>query len=486
MKFHRIIFIIAIIWYALTAYFSNGYFHADEHYQIIEFSGILNGTNTAKDLAWEYHAQIRPALQPTICYLIFKACDFISITNPYHKAFILRLITGLLSVIAIFFFTNSCKSMILPKNRKLFLVLSYFLWFLPFINVRFSSETWSGIALLFALSFIIRNKTRFQTYLLIGCLIGLSFLFRYQIVFASLGLILWLIFIRHETIPKISIVLASAVLVVIVGFFIDSWYYGQWTLTFWKYFNVNLIEGKADQFGTEPWYFYINHIIQDSFFPIGILILALFFFLIIKQYNSIFIWTILPFLFIHSVIAHKEVRFLFPLINFIPVILIIAKQEIPQKMWVNRPNYIIKVLLITVLIINTLGVIVASIKPAGAGRIRITQEIYNMDTKKHVNIYFANNSNPYSPWGITTNFYAQQKSDFKRIDLTKPYNIPATDSNTRNVLVVGIGDDKNTVIQNFINGMNMKEKCRSIPRFMNRILSIYGYNNYESLIMYSD
>lgn len=164
MRFHQIIFIIAIIWYALTAYSSIGYFHADEQYQIIEFAGIIDGTNTAKDLAWEYNAQIRSAMQPAICCLIFKVCDFFSITNPYDKAFVIRLITGLLSVLAIYFFTNSCKNIILNKYRKLFLILSYFIWFLPFINVRFSSETWSGITLLLALALVVRNKRSYQTY----------------------------------------------------------------------------------------------------------------------------------------------------------------------------------------------------------------------------------------------------------------------------------------------------------------------------------
>src|SRR3954466_14998143 len=96
MKFERIILLMAMLWYSMTAYFSVGYYHPDEHYQIIEFAGILDGTNTAQDLAWEYKAQIRPSLQPIICYSIFKICDFFNITNSYDKGFVLRLITGLL------------------------------------------------------------------------------------------------------------------------------------------------------------------------------------------------------------------------------------------------------------------------------------------------------------------------------------------------------------------------------------------------------
>ncbi|MCD4794618.1 MAG: hypothetical protein K8R54_15390 [Bacteroidales bacterium] len=486
MKFHQIIFIIAIIWYALTAYSSIGYFHADEQYQIIEFAGIIDGKNTAKDLAWEYNAQIRPATQPAICYLIFKVCDFFSITNPYDKAFVIRLITGLLSVLAIYFFTNSCKNMIFNKYRKLFLILSYFIWFLPFINVRFSSETWSGITLLLALALVIRNKRTYQTYLVLGCLLGMSFLFRYQIAFAAFGLVLWLIFMKKESKSKIVLIFASGLVIVMIGILIDSRFYGDFTFTLWNYFEVNIIEGKAAEFGTSPWYYYFYYVFRYSFFPIGILILISFLLLVFRRYNSIFIWTVLPFLIVHSYISHKELRFLFPVINFVPVIIILAIQEVPPIRRINSSSKLIKGLLILFLIGNMVGIIVASIKPAGVGRVSIIQTIYEMDTKKRLNVFFVNNSNPFSPWGLTANFYTQQNPEFKEIDFSTQINIPTIDNNTRNVFVVSMKDFQNMEIQNFINSMNMKEKCKSVHEFMLPILRIYGYRTEDILIMYSD
>jgi phosphatidylinositol glycan class B len=486
MKFHQLIFIIAIIWYALTAYLSNGYYHPDEHYQIIEFAGIIEGTNTARDLAWEYNAQIRPAIQPAICYLLFKACDFFSIANPYDKAFLLRLITSLLSVVAIYFFTNSCRNMISNKNWKLFLILSYFIWFLPFINVRFSSESWSGIALLSASALVVRDKSSYQTSLVIGSLLGLSFLFRYQIAFAVLGLVLWLIFMKKEAISKIALILASGLAVVIIGFFIDSWFYGEWVFTFWNYFKVNLIDGKAAEFGTSPWFYYFFKVFRYSYFPIGTLILLSFLLLVFRRYDSIFIWTILPFLIVHSCISHKELRFLFPIINFVPVIIILAIQEVPPIKWINPPGKLIKGLLVLVLMINLVGVIVASTKPAGEGSIRIAQKINEINTKKLLNIFFVNNCNPFSPWYLTTNFYTQKNSEFKKLDFSGQIHIPVADSNARNVFVIRMIDFQDMEIQKFINSMDMKEKCKSVPEFMIPFLKIYGYRTKDIFILYSD
>ena len=52
MKFKHAILLAAFIWYAFTAYFSMGYYHADEHYQIIEFAGSIDGSNTEPELAF--------------------------------------------------------------------------------------------------------------------------------------------------------------------------------------------------------------------------------------------------------------------------------------------------------------------------------------------------------------------------------------------------------------------------------------------------
>jgi len=256
MKFHQKIFTIAFIVYSITAVQSVGYFHGDEHYQIIEFAGILDGSNEPKDLPWEYGEQIRPTLQPVIGYLILQSCEFLSITSPYSKATILRLITAVFSLIIIYFFANSCKKIVAPKYWKLFLILTYFLWFLPFINVRFSSETWSGLLLLLSAGLVIRNHRSYSSYFILGGVLGLSFLFRYQIAFAIVGLIFWLLIIRKENVTKLFILSFSILIVIAAGILIDSWYYGNWTITTLNYFVVNLIDGKAADFGTSPWFYY--------------------------------------------------------------------------------------------------------------------------------------------------------------------------------------------------------------------------------------
>ena len=138
--------------YLTTAIFSVGYYHFDEHFQVIEFACLKLGLNKPADMAWEYHYQLRSAFQPLIVYLICKLFYFLKIFNPFHIALVLRLLSVCLALYATHIFYHAFeKKLSLEKNRKLFFILSFLLWFAAYHKVRFSSENWS--ACLFIIGF---------------------------------------------------------------------------------------------------------------------------------------------------------------------------------------------------------------------------------------------------------------------------------------------------------------------------------------------
>jgi hypothetical protein len=94
----RPILLLAVLWYLITAWFSTGYLHGDEHYQILEFAGSIAGWNRPEDLAWEHAARIRPALQPILAYLFLSGAEWSGLSDPFVQAFLLRAISGLLAV----------------------------------------------------------------------------------------------------------------------------------------------------------------------------------------------------------------------------------------------------------------------------------------------------------------------------------------------------------------------------------------------------
>lgn len=56
----------------ITALFSVGAYHADEHYQILEFAGLKLGLTSAENLPWEFHYQMRQTLQPFMVIALHK------------------------------------------------------------------------------------------------------------------------------------------------------------------------------------------------------------------------------------------------------------------------------------------------------------------------------------------------------------------------------------------------------------------------------
>ncbi len=408
----RVIIILAVIVYTITAIKSKGYYHGDEHYQIIEFAGIKLGTHTANELAWEYNANIRSAMMPTVCYGLFSVLNVIGISDPYTQTALLRILTGLLCIFVIQLFIKSSGSIIHSNNKNSFLILSFFLWFLPVLNVRFSSETLSGITFLLAialLQFEKINKKRYS-FLFIGTLLGLSFLCRFQSVILTIGLIGWLVFIDKVSFKKVIQLFAGIVVILIIVVLIDCWFYQQFELTFYNYWHVFAsAEDAASSFGTLPWYYYIWYLIKFPFFPIGILILVSLLVLIIKSPKNIIVWTVIPFIIIHSLIHHKEERFLFPIINFIPIILILAYQQI-ETIFVNRKLYYLKlIILIPLVLLNIVGLYAMSTKAAGVGRMDITSYIHNNYKDQQVKLISCQWSSPYNPWqSLPTKFYKEK------------------------------------------------------------------------------
>ena len=131
--------ILASLVYFITAFNSHGFYHADEHYQIIDFASFKIGTHTPEELAWEFKAQIRPSLQPIICFVI-KTFELFDIINPYSQAFILRMLSALFALITILFFIQNTKSIFKSKLAKTaYYSLSFFLWnSIPFTDYNTS------------------------------------------------------------------------------------------------------------------------------------------------------------------------------------------------------------------------------------------------------------------------------------------------------------------------------------------------------------
>ncbi|MBC7866990.1 MAG: hypothetical protein H7X88_05595, partial [Gloeobacteraceae cyanobacterium ES-bin-316] len=126
---------------------SVGFFHPDQHFQIIEFSSYQLREANAATSVWELENNIRPTLQ-VYCFSLFRsACQVLSIYNPFYQLTLLRVLLGVI-FLAVFnliaFYFCEKKS---DRTLTITLLLLNFSWFLPYSRTLFSSEIVAALAL---------------------------------------------------------------------------------------------------------------------------------------------------------------------------------------------------------------------------------------------------------------------------------------------------------------------------------------------------
>lgn len=473
------LFLLSLAIYITHAFYNVGYYHYDEHYQLIEFAELKSGNNQTSDLAWEYSAQVRSALQPGIAYVSLNFFRFFEINDPYILMFLIRACSGILMLIAITYFVKNTEHLLRDGWKLPYLCISYFLWFLPFVNIRFSSETYSALTFLVAVG-LWHSKVKKQKHILIGILLGLSFLFRFQTAFMSLGFIAWLAFTyRIHLRPLITIIVSGSLVVVLLGGAVDYWFYQKITISFYNYFVSNVINDIASTYGVSPWY----HYFELSYDSMHIWAIMLWFIVIkhlITKRSDLLTWVLLPFLVVHIVIPHKEMRFLIPIANFLPLIAVLSMQSISDAVDFKKLHYRIAttITLIFLFFINLLATIVNTFGPADTrGSTKIIQEIYSRYDGGNVVLWGGKFNNPYRPIPANQNYYGNDK-----VLITPFYpTMKELKNDDANLIVLKRSNVKS--IKKLSQLFKVKKIQQGVPEWIFSIKSFLGYD-VNPLILY--
>ena len=361
-------FIGAFIVCLIAAWFSVGHYHDDEYYQILDFAAYKLAFEIQNKVMWEYEAAIRSGIQPFSAYTVAKVSSFMGITSPFIWAFYLRLLSLLLSFISLLAFFHIIKTEKIFNNTSIWILFFLlFSWIQIFLNIRYSSEGWSSSLFLFAYSYYFYNQsTAVKKYLCIGSLLGLAFLFRFQSGFLILGFCLWIQFYGKEKTSNKVLLTIGFFFALLIGVIIDYWFYGKFTLSFWNYFNWHIVEGSIDHI-VEPWWFYIYYSMVQLVPPITFLIpfVIVLFWLFFPKHPIT--WLSIPFIIFHHYFGHKEMRYLFPIIPFIPVMFAMAIPKFVEYFRFMQKNIfknIFKFFIYTSLLINFLLIFLTISLPA--------------------------------------------------------------------------------------------------------------------------
>jgi phosphatidylinositol glycan class B len=335
-------FAILAVVTVVTAWFSETFFFPDEHYQILEYMAMKLGITSPADLPWEFGARARPFTQAFLYYLIAAPLRALGLTDLFELMAVLRLVTGIVSLAALFAFAKLFLERLEHDDEKrAYARMLPFMGFLPYLFVRTASETAACAFFTFTLVLAVRGGG-WRRMLAAGLLAGLAFVCRYQSAFLTLGLMAWLVVVARQGWRPMLAFIGGGLAAVVAALFIDRWGYGEWCLPPWNYFDVNLIQGVAAKtFGTSPFFAYFYLEPGTIFAPITAALMIAGVVSAIRAPRHAVTWVTVPFFLVHCFMAHKEERFLFPLAIFATAWPALAFSG--TKLWSWRKSWAAKV-----------------------------------------------------------------------------------------------------------------------------------------------
>jgi phosphatidylinositol glycan class B len=322
----------------IAAWANGGYLNADEHFQIIEFAQYKLGRATKDDLAWEFGARMRPALQPWLAAGAIRLAEAAGVVSPFIIAFALRVVSAVLSLwMSIAVCARSMAGVASQWLRRVAMSTALLFWPAPTIHARFGSETWGGALFVGGLCLMLDADEawdeRRNSGMVLGAATGLiwsaSFYCRFQMAASIAGAALWVITMRRSRAPLVLVILIAFLAGAAANTAIDHWLYGEWTLTPYNYFMTNIVQGKAASFGTSPWWSVVAFFAIVLVPPYSAALIALAVAGCWYARRHMLVWVTVPFVLIHVLVAHKELRFFEPLIFVIGPLLAISFDALP-------------------------------------------------------------------------------------------------------------------------------------------------------------
>jgi uncharacterized membrane protein len=325
---------LAALFRILAAFRGGGLIHADEHQQYLEVAqGLVYGPHA---VFWEYQRGTRNLIYPGAVAAMLWLFDRIGVQDPIAQAACIRAAISL----AVLATVAMLSRQLLREGRRaagwLFLLLGGLTPIFVSWNVHPLSETASTVPILLAV-YLLRERPTAA-----GLAMGLAFGIRIQSVFLIAGFLLgiaWETFRDPERgrftnwrITRLSVGLLVGVL--LVGL-VDRLTWGHWFHSVVQNVRFSVVEGgAAGRFGGAPpstylrWY--VPMLLTTSPLLIPLMVLGA---TVASPVALAAAFSLIG----HSLVAHKEFRFLFPIVPLLFYLTAIGF-EIAYARW-QRPAW---------------------------------------------------------------------------------------------------------------------------------------------------
>jgi phosphatidylinositol glycan class B len=201
--------------------------------------------------------------------------------------------------------------------------------------------------------------------------------------------------------------------------------YGSWVVSPLNYFQQNLMEGKLAGFGRLPGWVFFKFMVLNlpPLSAVAVVLAGWGIWSAVKSRDPLLMRLLvitIPFFVVHSMLAWKELRFLFPILPAMLVFAIHAGQEAASQWW-GRLWF--RVATGAGLALNLAGLIVFAFKPA-FHRVPLFQKLLELEGSA-VALTFAGSGDPYSGPGVELSYRFYQNPKLKWSSAANPAELDA-------------------------------------------------------------
>ena len=377
---------------AVNALFMMTYFDPDEYWQTIEVAHRqVFGYGW---LTWEWRVGLRSYLYlvPFMAYFwmlkIFKLDE-----HAILLVFGPKLLQAVMA--ATVDYLTYQLALRVSKNRKV-AEASLFLSLVNYFNLAYATRTISNnfeslLTLITVLHWPI-EETEVKTLRLIYCflLIGLNVLNRPSSVIQWLVPII-LLFYRNlcgvgQRLRVLLSVLFLIPFVISIGILIDMLFYKRFMFSWWNFFKVNVMEKVSEFYGISSWHYHFTTSLPTllgSMIPLVVLSL------LFEQYSVWILQFLISSLLFNSMLAHKEIRFVYPLMPYLMVLAGQGYRILVSATIATRLRWFTRIYLLFMLLTNVgIGIYLARYHQSGV--IRVMDHLREEADKGSLQgIYFA-------------------------------------------------------------------------------------------------
>lgn len=312
-----ILFFVAFAVRIYASFTSIAQLYPDEIFQTVEVAHkfVFGKGHTS----WEFREGARSWFFPGILVGVYKFLDFFGVTDGYYLNVGIKIFLGFFHSLAISFvyllFRKWNHTKFVSSLFTLPLALNFML---AYISARTLTES---IALPFMVFTLYQATIYIESYKLKNLiftilLAGIAYMLRFQTAVFSFGIAIAFLFASKKHLKTSLLFGFGFIGMMIVQGLLDIATWGSFLHSLTTYLDFNINRGIASEHGVFPWHYYLE-VILERYHPITYLtafMATLYLFIAPhkRKKENLFFFPFLFFFVVHSLVPHKEPRFVFP------------------------------------------------------------------------------------------------------------------------------------------------------------------------------